>query len=93
MTGQAGGVAEGDAQVCFTQADATDHNYVGVLVDERKAEEVLNLEAVDLFRPSPVELIEGFDYGEACHSDAPSDTAVLTQGSFGFDKPGQVFDV
>ena len=60
-----GGVAQGDGQVAFAQTDAANDDGVGLVLDELEAEEVLNLEAVDLGGPGEVELLEGLEDGEA----------------------------
>ena len=62
-------------------------------MDELEAEEVLDLEAVDLLGPVPAEGVEGFDDGEAGGLDAPGDGAVGAQGGFAFDELGEVVEV
>jgi hypothetical protein len=64
-----------------------------VIPDELEAEEVLDLEPVDLFGPVPAEGVEGLDDGEAGALDAPGDGAVGAQGGFAFDELGEVVEV
>src|SRR5580658_6622075 len=68
--GLAGGVAEGDGEMGFSQADTADQDGVALVADEAEAEEVLHGLAVDLRRPGEVELLEGLEHGEAGFPDA-----------------------
>ena len=93
VAAQAGGVAEGDAQVALAQADGADEDDVGVVLDEAQAKEVLDLGSVDLLRPAPVELIEGLEHREAGQSHAPLDAALFAPVGLAFDEPRQILDV
>ena len=88
-----GGVAQGDGQVAFAQADAADEDGVGLVLDELEAEEVLDLEAVDLGGPGEVELLEGLEDGEAGLLDAALACPVLAAGGLAFDQAAQEVDV
>ena len=70
----------------FPQPDTADEHDVAGVVEEAQAEEVLDLEAVDLLRPGPVERIEGFLHGESCEADAPLDGAVASQVGLALDE-------
>jgi hypothetical protein len=86
VTSQAGGVAQGDAQVALAQAHATDEDRVGLVFNELKAEEVLNLGSVNFRRPVKIELLQGLDHGEVGLLDAPLGSAVLAQVRFAFEE-------
>ena len=60
---KAGGVRERDGQVGFAQTDAPDEHDIGVLFDKAQAEQILDLDAVDLAWPGPVELLQGLSTG------------------------------
>jgi hypothetical protein len=79
--------------VGFAEADGAEQDDVGVVMDELESEEVLDLEAVDLFGPIPAEGVEGFDDGEAGGLDAPGDGAVGAPGGFAGDESGEVVEV
>jgi hypothetical protein len=64
-------------QVRLAEADVADQDDVGLGCDGGQTEQVLDLRAVDLFRPAPLEVIEGFEHGEARIPDTPLDAAVL----------------
>ena len=89
----AGGVAEGRGEVGFAKADETEEDDVGFVADELEAEEVLDLEAVDLFGPVPAEGVEGFDDGKAGGVEAAGNGTVVAQGGFAFDEPAEVVEV
>ena len=59
-----GNLAQSDRQVGFAKADVTDQDDIGLGCDEGQTEQVLDLRAVDLFGPTPLEVIEGFEHGE-----------------------------
>ena len=86
----AGGMAQGDAQVGLAQTDAAEKDGVGFLLNEVQAEEVLDLRPVDLLRPVPLELIQGFGEGEARAADTLSEGLVLAPGDLTFDQVVQV---
>ena len=89
----AGGVAERAGEVGFTEPDGAEQDDVGVVLDELETEEVLDLEAVDLFGPVPAEGVEGFDDGEAGGLDAAGDGSVGAQVGFAGDELGEVVEV
>ena len=84
---QAGAMSECDCQMSLAQADAAYEDYIGVLLDEAQAEEVLHLSAVDLFGPCPVELLQGLEHGQPCGLCAAMDTAFVAGGGFSFVTP------
>jgi hypothetical protein len=88
-----GGVAKGGGEVRFAQSDEAEEDDVGVVLDEVEAEEVLDLEAVDLLRPVPAEGVEGLDDREAGGLDAAGDGAVGAQGGLAFDELCEVVEV
>jgi hypothetical protein len=61
--------------------------------DEGQTEEVLDLRAVDLFGPTPLEVIEGFEHGEARVPDPPLDAAVLAHGGLALNQLLQIIQV
>jgi hypothetical protein len=90
---QAGGVAESDRQVRFAKADVADQDDVGLGCDEGQTEQVLDLRTVDLFRPAPLEVIEGFEHGEARILDASLDAAVLAHRGLALNQLLQIIQV
>ena len=68
---QAGGVAQGGGRMSFAQTDPADKHDADFVLEEGQAKEVLHLGLVDLLRPGPVELIEGFDDRKASGGDPP----------------------
>ena len=78
--------AEGCDQMGLAEPDAADEHDVGGVVEEAQAEEVLDLEAVDVLGPGPIEGIEGFLHGESGESDAPFDGAVASQVGLALDE-------
>ena len=54
--------------------------------DEGQTEQVLDLRAVDLFWPAPLEVFHGLEHGEARFFDAPLDGAVLAQRGLALDQ-------
>jgi hypothetical protein len=90
---QAGGVAESNRQMGLAEADVTDQDDVGLGCDEGQTEQVLDLRAVDLFGPVPLEVIEGFEHGEARVLDASLDAAVLAHCSFALNQLLQIIQV
>jgi len=87
------GVAKRGGEVGFAQTDGAEQDEVGMIFNELEAEEVLDLEAVDLFGPVPAEGVEGFDDGEAGALDASGDGAIGPLRGFPFDEPGEVVEV
>lgn len=88
-----GGVSEGDAQMCFPEAYAAQEDCVGLLLDKVQAEQILDLGPVDLLRPVPLELIQGFREREACAADALREALVLAPGDLALDQALQVVEV
>jgi hypothetical protein len=72
--------------MAFPQTHAAEEDDIGLFLDEGEAEEVLDLEPVDLFGPTPLELLKGFEHGEAGEPDMALDTTVLAQVSFAFEE-------
>ena len=77
----------------LAQTDAADEDHVDLLFDEGEAEQVLDLGAVDLLGPGPVELFEGLEHREAGELDAPSDAALLAPVRLAFDQSAEEVDV
>ena len=48
----------------FAQADTAKEKYVALLGKPVEVEEVLDLGAIDLLGPGPIEVVERFDKGE-----------------------------
>ena len=70
----------------LAEPDAADEHDVGGVVEEAQAEEVLDLEAVDLVGPGPVEGIERFFHGESGESDARFNGTVASQVGLALDE-------
>jgi len=60
----------------FADSDAAQEDDVSLIGDKLQAEEVFDLQAVDFFRPAPVELIQSFNHREASLLDAALDEAI-----------------
>ena len=84
---------EGGGEVGFAESDAAKKDEVLFFFDEVEGEGVLDLLAVDGAGPVPVELVEGFQEGEAGGFDAPFDGAGASLEGFSFDEAGEGFDV
>src|SRR6266446_5022312 len=90
---QAGGTAQSNRQMRLAEADVADQDDVGLGCDEGQTEQVLDLRAVDLFGPAPLEVIKGFEHGEARVPDASLDAAVLAHGSLALNQLRQIIQV
>src|SRR5262252_1433514 len=90
VAADAGGMAKGDGAVGFAEANGTYKHGVGVGSDEGQAEQVLDLRAVDLLWPAPLEVLHRLEDGEAGLSDAPLDGAGLASGGLTLDQLGQI---
>lgn len=90
---QAGGVAQSDRQVRLAKADVTDQHDVGLGCDEDQTEQVLDLRAVDLFGPAPLEVIGGFEHGKARVLDPSLDAAVLAHRDLALNQLLQIIQV
>jgi hypothetical protein len=93
VSGKAGGVAERDAQMGFSQADAADQDRIGFVLDELEPEEILDLSAVDPGRPSEDKLLQRLDDREARLLNAPLRGAVLALVCFAFDQAAEELHV
>ena len=60
----AGAIAERQGEMRFAQADTAKEKYVALLGKPVEVEEVLDLGAIDLLGPGPIEIVERFDKGE-----------------------------
>ncbi len=89
----AGGEPEGGGKVGLSDADGAEEHHVGLLGNELQAEEVLNLEAVDLLGPIPLELLQGLEDREAGGLDASFDDPLTALGVLTLDEAAEVFDV
>lgn len=74
-------------------AYAADEDNVGLVLNKIKPEDVLDLCAVDLFWPGPVELIEGFDCGETGEAYASLCGAVGFKGGLSLDQLFKVIEM
>ena len=86
----AGLIAEGSSQVTLAQADATDEHRVGLFGEEAQTEEILDLDAVDLFGPAPIELVHRLDHRKAGGADASFQGALLPAQAFAFEQTLEV---
>ena len=93
MSGEAGGAPERDGQMRLAEADIADHHDVGPGGDEVQAKQVLYLQAVDLFWPAPLEIIEGFDDREARIDEPALGASRVPPGKLAVDELGQIVDV
>ena len=80
VTLKAGGVGQGDGQVGLAHADPAEQDDVAVLGEEVQAEQLLDLGAVDLLRPAPVEAVEGLDAGQAGGLHAAAHQGLVAAG-------------
>src|SRR5262245_22473382 len=90
VSGNAGGMAESQGDVRFTEADGTNKDDVGVGCDEGQTEQVLDLGSVDFFGPAPLKVFDGFEHGEARLFYAPLDGAVLAYRRLALDQLCQI---
>lgn len=74
---QASGMAQCVTRIALPQTDPAEEDDVGLVVDKLQAEQVLDLKAIDLFGPTPVELLEGFEHGEVGEPDPALGATVL----------------
>jgi len=65
---RAGGWAESDRQNAFCRGRRCDQDDVGLVAMKARRRTGSGLAAVDLFGPVPLEVIEGFEHGEAPRS-------------------------
>jgi hypothetical protein len=77
----------------LAEADVADQDDVGLGCDEGQAKQVLDLRAVDFFRPAPLEVIESFEHGEAGIPDAALDAAVLAHRGLALNQLLQIIQV
>ena len=70
MAIQAGAVGKGRGEMGLAHAGGADKDNIGLIFNKVKSEDILDLKAIDLLGPGPVELIEGFDGREACEAYA-----------------------
>ena len=77
----------------FTDADAAQEDDIGLIGDKLQAEEVFDLQAVDFFRPAPVELIQCFNHREAGLLDAALGEAIAAVGGLAVGELFEVIDV
>jgi hypothetical protein len=79
--------------VGFAQSNVADQDDVGAGCDEVETKQVLDLRPIDLFRPAPLEVIEGFADGKASVFDSPLDAARLACGELTLNELGEIVDV
>ena len=80
-------------QVGFSDPDAAQEDDIGLIGDDLQAEEVFDLQAVDFFRPAPVELIKCFNHREASLLDAALGAAIAAVGGLPVGEFFEVIDV
>jgi hypothetical protein len=84
------------AQRSVVERPAIEHHHypdVGLACDEGQTEQILDLRAVDLFGPTPLEIIEGFEHGKARILDASLDAAVLAHRGLALNQLLQIIQV
>ena len=89
MAGHAGRVRQGDGQVSLPQSHAAHEHHVVPGLDKAQAHEVLDRGTVDLFRPVPVEVLDGLDHRKAGGLDASVDAALLAGLGLAVDEVGK----
>jgi hypothetical protein len=77
---EAGGVGQGDGQVGLAHADPAVQDDVAVLGEEVQEEQLLDLGAVDLLRPAPIEPVEGLDTRQAGGLQVAAHEGLVTAG-------------
>jgi hypothetical protein len=77
----------------FPQPHAPDEYGMGMSFDKVQPKELLDLHAVDLLGPIPLERLERFEHGKARRLEAALECAILAPLCFAFDELGQVIDV
>jgi len=93
MAAQAGCIAQGGGQVCFSGPRRAGKDHVGAGVDEVQLQEVFDLHAVDLGGPVPIPSGHGFSDREAGVMNAALDASVVAQGDFTGDELLKVLEV
>src|SRR6516164_3126328 len=71
----------------------TNHHHVGAGCDEVETKQVLDLQAIDLFGPAPLEVIEGFADGKAGVANSSFDAAHLTRGELTLNELREIIEV
>lgn len=66
---------------------------IAVLRQERQAEEILHLGAIDFLGPVPIELVEGLERREASGGQAARDGQLLSAQRFALHQPRQIIDM
>jgi hypothetical protein len=79
--------------VGFAEADATEEDDIGGGFEKRQLGEVLDLEAVDVFGPIPLEGIERFEGWEARPLNAPVSGTVAFVGGLSSDEFAEIVDM
>ena len=74
----------------FAESHATQENDIGRLLDKLQPEQLLNLKAVDFFRPGPIELIQGFNSPESVPGECGVGGTIFSQRRFAV---GQFFQI
>ena len=90
--GQGRGVAQGDGQVAFPKPTPPMRMALALSWMNLRRKRFWT-EAVDLGRPSEVELLEGLEHGEAGLADAALAGPVLMPGGLALDQAGQEVQV
>lgn len=86
----AGGVAQGGGEMGLAQADEAEEHDIGLFLDKAQAEEILDLQTIDLFGPVPAERVEGLEHGEARRFNAAQQRAIGAGVGFALNEAFEV---
>ncbi len=89
----AGGEAEGESDMRFTDAARTEQDYILAARDVLAAGEFEDQHLAERRDGVEVEAVELFDDGEACLLDAPLDQAALAVDQLQLHQPGEELDM
>jgi hypothetical protein len=79
--------------VGFAEPHATEEDNIGWVLEKRESGEVLDLEAIDLFGPIPLEGVERFEGREAGSLNAPVGRPILFAGGLSGDELAEIVDM
>jgi hypothetical protein len=79
--------------VGFAETDVTNKDNVGLRCHEGQSEQILDLRAVDLLGPTPLEGIESLEHRESGVVDPPLDAAVFAQRGLALNQLRQIVHV
>jgi hypothetical protein len=72
--------------VGFAEAGPAHENDIGLVLEKGEAEEILHLGSVDFLGPSPIELFESFNDGEARRLEAALGGPIFPPERFALDQ-------